>query len=155
MSKSENFKELCIKTLRDSGARLTRPRLALIECLANSKVPLSPKVILQKTAEQLDEQETIDTVTVYRILDRFTELGLVHQVAPNGDYIACMHLACEASTHIMTHCLACQAAQEIHLPEEILAPMLWYLRSQNQFEVKKHLFQLDGICSACKNKVKT
>ncbi len=155
MRKSENFKELCVKTLKESGARLTKPRMALIECLAQSKTPLSPKIILQKTAEQLDEQETIDTVTVYRILDRFTELGLVHQVAPNGDYIACTHLACEDSTHIMTHCTDCNAVSEIHVPEEVMAPMLWFLKSQNQFEPKKHLFQLDGICSRCKVKVKT
>ncbi len=155
MGKSESFKDLCVKTLKESGARLTKPRMALIECLAHSKVPLSPKVILQKTAEQLDEQESIDAVTVYRILDRFSELGLVHQVAPNGDYIACTHLACEASTHIMTHCTSCDAAREIHVPEEVLAPMLWYLKSQNQFEPKKHLFQLDGICARCQAKAKT
>ncbi len=155
MSKSESFKDLCIKTLKESGARLTKPRLALIECLAHSQTPLSPKIILQKTAEQLDENETVDSVTVYRILDRFAELGLVHQVAPNGDYIACTHLACEASTHIMTHCTECHTASEIHVPEEILAPMLWFLKSQNQFEPKKHLFQLDGLCSKCKAEIKT
>ncbi|MCX6129847.1 MAG: Fur family transcriptional regulator [Proteobacteria bacterium] len=148
MSASESFKNTCIKTLRESGARLTKPRLALIDCLAESRLPLSPKEIYQKTTQQL-EDETIDAVTVYRILDRFAELGLVHKVAPDGDYIACTHLACEASPHIMTHCTLCHTASEIHVPEEVMAPVLWFLRNQNHFEPKKHLFQMDGICARC------
>ncbi len=151
MSKStSSFKDLCLKTLKESGARLTKPRLALIDCLAAARVPLSPKEILQRTELSLDAQESIDTVTVYRILDRFCELGLVHQVAPNGDYIACTHLACSASPHIMTFCTSCQTASEIHVPEAVLAPMLWFLKDKNGFEPKEHLFQLDGTCTRCK-----
>lgn len=153
MSKTASFKELCLKTLKESGARLTKPRLALIDCLEAARVPLSPKEILHRTEKALDGRETIDTVTVYRILDRFCELGLVHQVAPNGDYIACTHLACASSPHIMTFCTSCQAASEIHVPEAVMAPMMWYLKAQNGFEPKEHLFQLDGTCAACqKNK---
>ena len=149
MAPADSFKDICVKTLKESGARLTRPRLALIDCLANSKTPLSPKEILKNTALQLDKTESIDAVTVYRILDRFAELGLVHKVAPEGDYIACTHLACAATPHIMTRCIDCQTAREIHVPEEVMAPMLWYLKHHNQFEPKKHLFQMDGVCASC------
>lgn len=152
MSKAETFKDLCLKTLKESGARLTKPRQALIECLAVAKEPLSPKEILRRTESMLEASESIDTVTVYRILDRFYELGLVHQVAPTGDYIACTHLACAASPHIMTFCTSCQTAKEIHVPEAVMAPMLWYLKSQNGFEAKEHLFQLDGLCALCRTK---
>ncbi len=38
----ESFQDICIRTLKESGARLTKARLALIECLSESKVPLFP-----------------------------------------------------------------------------------------------------------------
>ena len=145
----QSFQELCLKTLKDSGARLTRARMALIECLADADEPLAPKEILQKTQDRLKGQESVDGVTVYRILDRFCELGLVHQVSPSGGYLACTHLACTEHPHIMTFCIKCQQATEIHVPDEVMAPLLWFLRSQNKFEPKKHLFQLDGICESC------
>ncbi len=152
MTRVTSFQDMCVKTLKESGARLTKPRLALIECLATAKSALSPKEIFQKTESLLakEKSESIDTVTVYRILDRFAELGLVHRVAPNGDYIACTHLACDSSPHIMTRCISCQAAAEMHIPEDIIAPLLWFMRTQKKFEPKEHLFQLDGICEACR-----
>ena len=54
---SHTFKDLCLKTLKDSGARLTKARLALIDCMEDSREPLSPKEILQKTQKLLDDQE--------------------------------------------------------------------------------------------------
>jgi Fe2+ or Zn2+ uptake regulation protein len=152
MGKHESFQDLCLKTLKESGARMTKPRLALIDCLATAKVPLSPKEIFQKTEQLLDKNDSIDTVTVYRILDRFTELGLVHRVAPHGDYVACTHLACSSSPHIMTRCIRCQSTQEIHIPEDVIAPMMWFMRTQKKFEPKEHLFQLDGLCETCQSK---
>ncbi|RZA12859.1 MAG: transcriptional repressor [Proteobacteria bacterium] len=152
MSRAASFQEMCVKTLKESGARLTKPRLALIDCLSHATVAMSPKEIFQRTEALLtkDKSESIDTVTVYRILDRFAELGLVHRVAPNGDYIACTHLACATSPHIMTRCVQCQAAREMHIPEDIIAPLLWFMRTQKKFEPKEHLFQLDGICENCR-----
>lgn len=150
MAKVDSFQEMCVKTLKESGARLTKPRLALIDCLANAKVALSPKEIFQRTESLLEKSESIDTVTVYRILDRFAELGLVHRVSPNGDYIACTHLSCATSPHIMTRCIHCQAAAEMHIPEDIIAPLLWFMRTQKKFEPKEHLFQLDGVCEICR-----
>ncbi len=145
-----SFQELCLKTLKESGARLTRARMALIESLESAREPLAPKEILQKTQDRLKGQETVDSVTIYRILDRFCELGLVHQVAPSGGYLACTHLACTEQPHIMTYCTQCRQADEIHVPDEVMAPLLWFLRSQNKFEAKKHLFQLDGTCASCR-----
>ncbi|MES2746260.1 MAG: Fur family transcriptional regulator [Bdellovibrionota bacterium] len=157
MSRAGSFQEMCVKTLKESGARLTKPRMALIDCLANAKSALSPKEIFQRTESSLakEKSESIDTVTVYRILDRFAELGLVHRVAPNGDYIACTHLSCATSPHIMTRCTQCQAAAEMHIPEDIIAPLLWFMRTQKRFEPKEHLFQLDGICEKCRPIVET
>lgn len=149
MAKVDSFQDMCVKTLKKSGARLTKPRLALIDCLANAKAAMSPKEIFQKTESLLEKSESIDTVTVYRILDRFAELGLVHRVSPNGDYIACTHLSCASAPHIMTRCTQCQAAAEMHIPEDIIAPLLWFMRTQKKFEPKEHLFQLDGICGDC------
>ncbi|MDQ3235188.1 MAG: transcriptional repressor [Pseudobdellovibrionaceae bacterium] len=149
MGSKESFQDICIRTLKESGARLTKARLALIECLSESKVPLSPKEILKRTEESLDKSESIDTVTVYRVLERLYELGLVHRVAPDGEYIACTHLTCESEPHIMTRCVNCGKATEMHVPDDILSPLIWFMKTQKKFAPKKHLFQLDGLCESC------
>jgi Fe2+ or Zn2+ uptake regulation protein len=149
MGTQESFQDICIRTLKESGSRLTKARIALIECLSESKVPLSPKEILERAEKSLDKSESMDTVTVYRILDKLYELGLVHRVAPGGDYIACTHLSCQSMPHIMTHCVSCQKTNEIHVPEDILSPLMWFMKTQKKFEPKKHLFQLDGLCERC------
>jgi len=147
MSES-SYKEMCIELLRDSGARVTQPRLAVIECLADARHPLSPKQILTKIKQNSDVAD-IDKVSVYRILEALLKLDLVHQVSPEGKFIACKHIDCSLALHILTRCTVCGNTTENDVPDQVLAPMRWYLQEKLKFEPKEHFIQVDGRCGVC------
>lgn len=144
----EDRLEQWLKILRDSGNKVTRQRRILLECLNQASEPLSARDIIRNTAAE-EKIEGLDQVTVYRILETFLEIGLVHQVFPSGGYLLCDHLGCKHGVHVMLHCLLCQKHSEIEIPKEIFAPMEWYLKKQQKFTPEKHLFQMDGTCAEC------
>ncbi|MFW7380918.1 MAG: Fur family transcriptional regulator [Oligoflexus sp.] len=143
-----SFKQIAVKTLKNSGARITKPRMAVIDCLDQSHEPLTAKEItesIQSDANQVD----MDPVTTYRILDRFRELGLIHQINPSGRYMTCTHLKCQEEYHVLLRCRNCQKVQEQHVPKHVMAPFFAYLSHQLQFHAGQDVFQLDGYCSSC------
>jgi len=143
-----SYKEICVETLREGGARVTQPRLAVIDCLASATHPLSPKQILD-SIEKNKTTPDIDKVSVYRILEMMLKLDLVHQVGPEGKFIACKHIDCSLALHILTRCTVCGTTTENDVPDEVLAPMRWYLNEKLKFEPKEHFIQVDGRCSIC------
>src|SRR5690242_17677823 len=82
--------EHCTEVLRQGGGRITKPRLALLESLADAERSLSPNDLVERIHHQRGMPE-IDLVTVYRNLDSLAELGLVHKVGPEGEFVACAH----------------------------------------------------------------
>jgi Fe2+ or Zn2+ uptake regulation protein len=145
---SEDRLEKWLKTLRDSGNKVTKQRRLLLECLNQATEPLSARDIMRNT-EGDSQTDTLDQVTVYRILETFREIGLVHQVFPSGGYLLCDHLGCSHGVHVMLHCSSCQKHEEVEIPKEIFGPMEWYLKKQQKFTPEKHLFQMDGTCGVC------
>lgn len=142
------YRDACLEALRNTGARITKARLSVIDCLGRSELPLTPAEILDhiQTSETL---ATIDKVSVYRVLDTLHQLGLVHQVFPSGGYVACDHTGCHSGLHIMTRCSQCGEAKEHDVPDAVLAPMRWFLQNEIHFQVGKHFFQVDGLCKKC------
>jgi Fe2+ or Zn2+ uptake regulation protein len=147
----EDRLEKWIQTLRDTGNKVTRQRRQLLQCLNLATEPLSARDIMRNTEEDSD-MESLDQVTVYRILETFRDIGLVHQVFPSGGYLLCDHLGCSHGVHVMLHCSQCQKHAEVEIPKEIFAPMEWYLKKQQRFTPEKHLFQMNGICAECAEK---
>jgi Fe2+ or Zn2+ uptake regulation protein len=150
---SQGFKQFAIKTLRERGSRVTKPRLAVIECFDRSDEPLNAKEVMSWLQRHPDAGGLdIDNVTAYRILEKFHEFSLLHQIAPTGRYIACTHFKCLETHHVLLHCQKCQQVNEEHVPSELLASFFWYLENTLNFYPKKHVFQLDGLCQKCRNK---
>ena len=142
----------CMAVLKASGNRVTEPRKAVIRCLVMATNALSPKEILA-AVENDKTGPDIDQVTVYRILDTFSQLGLVHQVA-DGVYMACMHLDCRVELHALTRCQKCGAAEELDVPAEMISPLVWYLDHEVNFNHTSHFFQIEGICQRCSGSTK-
>ncbi len=143
------FVSLCTDRLKLSGARITRPRLAVMRCLAAAEAPLSAREVLEALQAKA-EAPAMDQVTVYRILSAFAELGLVHQVGPAGGFIACSHLACNIDLHILSHCTSCGRSEEIDVPAEIMSPVRWYLTNAAKFSPSDHVMQVNGLCGRCR-----
>lgn len=152
MNQNISFRQFAVHALKNAGARITKPRMAVINCLDQSKEPLTAKEItesIQADSEQID----MDPVTTYRILDRFRELGLIHQINPSGRYLPCTHLKCHEEYHVLLRCIACQKVGEQHVPRPVMAPFIHYLENQLHFQPAQDVFQLDGYCQICQASV--
>ncbi|MGE0174880.1 MAG: Fur family transcriptional regulator [Oligoflexales bacterium] len=142
--------EQCKRKLKEAGSRVTKSRLAVWQILANQKGSASPAEIFELISADRSVG-SIDQVTVYRILDTFLEIGLVHKVGPTGKFILCEHVDCQRGMHVLARCHSCSQIEEWDAPEPITAPMMWYLKEKMNFLPKGHLVEVDGICGKCQN----
>lgn len=131
--------------LKEHQLRVTRPRKRLIQCLIEHNKPLSAREVMKDLAGE----DSMDQVTIYRILETLLEIGLIHQVFPSGGYLLCDHIKCDHGIHVMLHCKQCDSHNEIEIPKEVFAPLEWYLQQSHGFNPLHHLFQMDGHCQSC------
>ncbi len=136
--------------LRGKGAKLTKPRIAVMRCLTDATVSLSPREILEAITNDKTAPD-IDQVSVYRILEAFLKFGLVHQVHPSGGFVSCTHIGCSAEFHVLVRCKICDKTEERDIPKEIFGPTQWYLRDKFGVTVEDQLIQVDGTCANCSN----
>ena len=148
---AEGYIEHSVAALRQSGARITKPRLAVLACLATSEQSLSPKELLEKL-QTGRKKSGVDLATIYRILEAFHDLGLVHRVGPEGSFMACVHLACASEMHLVAHCSSCDKTQEVDLPAAFMTLLRKHVEQGLEFQFAEHFFQMNGICRDCKSK---
>ncbi len=144
----KRYVEHGVETLRSAGARITKPRLAVLECLAESERSLSPKDLMDRIKKRRGMPD-IDLATVYRSLEALTELELVHRVGPAGEFFACAHHACVAAMHLVVHCLGCDKTTELDVPDKLMAPVRHYLETAAHFKPADHFLQVSGRCADC------
>ena len=136
--------EACVQKLKNSSLRITTQRLEVLKCLLSA--PASISEIIQKLSAK---NKAVDRVTVYRIVENFSELGLVHLLLPNSQYALCSHALCSHEQHILVRCKSCGDLEEYDVPEKIFKPLAEYLKRISGFKAAPSHFQLDGICKAC------
>jgi Fur family ferric uptake transcriptional regulator len=144
----EQYEQACTAALRGSGARVTKPRLAVIHCLATAIRPLTARELFEEL-QRTNEVRGVDQVSIYRILEALRELGLVHQVFPSGGFLPCFHHSCTSQLHVLIRCSQCERIEELDVPQETLAPIIWYLKNNKGFQPDEHLFQMNGLCQQC------
>lgn len=126
--------------LQEKGERLTDPRRAVLEVLARRSRHLSADEVVAELA-----QEGIHRTTVYRALERFSELGILsHRQLPGeaGAY----HLA--SSSHLHGHCVKCDAVVALLL--EVFEGVETAAESLSGFTLDLHKSTLIGLCSSCR-----
>lgn len=145
---NQSFEKISIEALRTAGYRITEQRRAVISCIATATEPLSAPRLYEELAKNAGTT-SVDKVSVYRVLDTLLELNLVHRVNPSGAYVACTHRECTNSFHVMTRCTTCQSVAEMHVPHEVVAPLLFHLSNTLHFTPDTHLLHIDGMCIKC------
>ncbi len=146
------FEEACCLALKADGSRLTLARKAIIRALADAEGPLTAKEVMSRVSTRHQEQTgSVDLASVYRTLDRLADLNLVHPVSPQGSYLPCHHGQCKHSSHVLLACSGCAKLEEIHLPDQILGPLYWYLSESHHFKGDNRPFQITGLCKECKS----
>ena len=131
--------------IRGAGLRLTMPRRAICAVLAaNGEEFVSSGDVL--TAVERDTGP-IDPSTVYRTLDEFARIGLVHHVH-HGNQPGQWHLTVNHD-HLHLVCEECGQTQMV--PTEAVQPMLDLFEEQYRFRAYLHHFAVLGRCESCRS----
>jgi Fur family zinc uptake transcriptional regulator len=144
----ETFRETCVRALKQDGAKITNARLSVIDVLAGSKKPMTPKDVLNEVLAK-SPAGSVDLVSIYRTLDKLSDLALVHEVGPSGGFLPCRHSACGHDHHVILRCTGCAKIIEQDVSETAMRPLFNFLRENQSFKVTGPAFQIDGLCVGC------
>jgi len=130
-------------TLKEHGLKDTQSRRFVLQALQRLKTPASPYDI-QKWI--LAKGGSINAVTVYRIIEAFEHIGLIHRHPCDGHFALCS-MPNEKGHHSFLHCTSCGKTQEFHdkqlcKAEERVARTL-------KFHSNTHVNEILGTCAAC------
>lgn len=125
--------------MKTRGERITLPRRRVLKVLVDHHDHLSAEEI----AARIDGED-VHRATVYRILDRFADLGIVSVRQLQGE-AAAYHLA--VSEHLHGHCRGCGAVTA--LPPEAFETLRAALTLDAGFQLDLHRSTLTGLCLRC------
>ena len=92
-----------------SRKTLTPQRLAIYRALEAAKEPLTAYELQQQVRHQSDESFNISTI--YRVLDFWIELGLIHKIDSLNKFIVCNDEH-RNHVHVLQRCTQCQSVKE-------------------------------------------
>lgn len=143
MCQNCNYKEMLSSV--DLGA--TPNRLRVLEVIGNNSYPLSASDIYKT----LERSNTINRVTVYRILDRLVDQGLVDRLSTGG---RAAYYGLAPNEHHQPHphfyCKVC--GQMDCLAPESLSIETRAMQKTFPGRIDKVEVRVDGICKNCLNK---
>lgn len=135
-----------IRVLQAQGYKVTRPRRQVLEILEEAEKSLSPYDIQRLLRQQ---GKHLNHVTIYRILDLFCSLNVVHRILSSGGFVKCT-LGNKEGCHRFMVCHNCGVTQEF------VAQQLCLQESKSTqnlgFHTEYHFSESSGLCSNCYRK---
>ena len=128
-----------------SGNRFTPIRERVFSLMISEEKSIGAYDLLDKLRET---EENAKPPTVYRALDFFLGLGLVHKVESTNTYKACHHFDCSHPVQFLI-CECCGDVQEIQ--SEGVKKTLDEQAQRFRFNVKSQTIEARGICHDCHN----
>lgn len=133
--------------LKRHGLRSTRARsLVLASLQSTRKGPTLTAQDIHNGFLSQKPSKRCDLVSVYRALELFEDLGLVHR-CPDGSYGLCTHSGQKPQTgphlHLLLKCLKCSRTEESKVPRSIERQL-----QALSFSPTKPIFA-EGICQSC------
>lgn len=133
---------------QSQGVRLTAKRRRLL-CLM---LPMPGALSAYELADSYRENygEALPVMTVYRMLDVFTEAGLVHKLRSTNSFVACHLNACNhphTSSQFLI-CDHCGQVREMAFADAELNKLQRKARSSG-FHLHREQLELHGLCAAC------
>ena len=132
----------------EHGQKLTPKRYRLLQTLLCREVPVSAYDLLE--AFQEDHEEKIPVMTVYRMLDVFIEVGLVHKLRSTNSFVACAHLDDATSPHASRFliCDCCGEVRELKICDAEIDSIEKNAR-RTGFHLTQQQLELHGFCDDC------
>lgn len=138
------YTEYSIERVKKSGGRITKTKLEVLKALTGLEKPMNPYEIAEKIEES---GARIDVVTVYRILETFEGLRLVHK--SEKGFMPCTHYTCGdvGHCHHQFFCNKCERAFEVHIND---GDFLKKIKTKfGDLLVQSHDFRFSGLCNKC------
>jgi Fe2+ or Zn2+ uptake regulation protein len=132
-----------LTALSDNGYRLTGPRRAVVEIIAESLRALTPQEVFDLARVSHPE---LGLVSVYRTLEKLEELHLIQRVhQPEG----CQAFISASQGH--QHLLLCQRCGTVTFFEgDNLENLFSSISNRTGYQIKEHWLQLFGLCEKCR-----
>ncbi|HET7827883.1 MAG TPA: Fur family transcriptional regulator [Candidatus Saccharimonadales bacterium] len=132
----ENLKSI----LKANSASLTKPRKLVFDLLLNQE-PQTMQVLTQRAKGK------IDRATVYRIIELFERLGIVHRLNIGWKYKIELSDVFTGHHHHM-YCTNC--GRMFDLPDNpMLETMIDSVASKTDFSPRGHQLEIYGLCASC------
>jgi Fur family ferric uptake transcriptional regulator len=112
-------RDLIVQQLRDSGCRITKQRLVVLDIILNS----DPSCVKEIYREAIKVDKNIGTATVYRMVNTLEEIGVLnrknmYQVDCSSCDYTCLDSDCNVSPCADGNCAACESRVVITLDDE-------------------------------------
>jgi Fur family peroxide stress response transcriptional regulator len=130
-----------IATLREHGLQVTHQRLAIYQALYKAKEHPNADLIYENVKKRFP---MISLGTVYKTLERFHEVGLIHKVSPMTE-VARYDAVVDSHHHFM--CIKCQ---EIRDAGDVLPDQQLSIPESHGFHVLRAQVMFQGYCPNCK-----
>ncbi|MCR5195703.1 MAG: transcriptional repressor [Pseudobutyrivibrio sp.] len=113
-----NQRELIIQQLRDSGCRITKQRLIILDIILNQE----PSCVKEIYREAVKQDKNIGSATVYRMVNTLEEIGVInrknmYQVDCSNCELGCGD-ACDGNPCIDGDCAACESRVVVTLDDD-------------------------------------
>ena len=133
---------------RAKGVRFTEKRQNILRALLKSPVPLSAYEIADAYREATGE--TIQAMSVYRMLDFLVENSLVHKLASANKFVACSHIAChhDHQTPQFLICERCGAVKEVGIKGDVIKSLQKGASSAG-WQLLSPALELPCLCDRC------
>lgn len=132
------------------GLRASKNRDDVICILQNSSTPVSVEDIYEKIKNQNNK---ISLSTVYRIIEKLVNLGIVHKVTTLDDNKALYEIIKDSHTH--HHYMICVKCKKmIPIDDCPVKELKKIIADKTGFNITGHKFELYGECENCARKDK-
>lgn len=128
--------------LTKHALRATSARKVVLACFLQAPFPLAVSDLEKHISKQ---EERIDTVTLYRMMDTFVEKGIVEKLELNEGKFR-YELAGRAHHHHIL-CTTCGAMADVSdcVEEELVTKVA----QKTKFEITSHALAFYGLCKKC------
>lgn len=127
--------------IRNAGFRATRPRIAFLRAILDSRAPQSVADIAAQIGKNAD------LVTTYRIADAFEKAGLLSRVELRSGKVHYEFAHRTHHHHIV--CTDCGTVEDVDvcLPEQVTRTVT--SESQQFTKITAHALEFFGTCKSC------
>lgn len=129
--------------LRRGHRKLTRPRQAVLDVIAEAQEHLTPGEVYRRAKERYPR---LGLTTVYRTLDLLVDLGFVQRVHAEAgchSYAAALR---QHSHHLLCSC--CGRTEEFACGS--LDPLVEALQARTGYHIQGHILEMIGLCPRCR-----